>query len=72
MDCLQTDTALLLEYDGGCAREAQAGKDDSMGRTSDAGLGKMGSIILLVAPDLIFMDPVAVFQIFLQKKNAIT
>lgn len=34
-------------------------QDDSTGRTSDAGLGKMGSIILLVAVDLIFADPFA-------------
>lgn len=36
-------------------------QDDSTGRMSDAGSGKMGSIILLVAPDLIFPDPVTMF-----------
>lgn len=33
-------------------------QDDSTGRTTDAGLGKMGSIILLLAPDRISTDPV--------------
>lgn len=37
-------------------------QDDSTGRTGDAGSGKMGSIILLEAPDLIFADPVAAFR----------
>lgn len=68
MASLQTDTALLPEH-GGCAREALRPQDDSTGRTSDAGLGKMGSIILLVAPDLIFTDPVAVFCISVHGKR---
>lgn len=44
-------------------------QDDSTGRTSDAGLGKMGSIILLVAADLISTDPVAVFCIAVHGKR---
>lgn len=44
-------------------------QDDSSSRTGDAGLGKMGSFILLVAPDLIFTDPVAAFCISVHGKR---
>lgn len=49
--CLNTTVALHVRRRGW--------QDDSTGRTSDAGLGKMGSIIPLVALDLIFADPFA-------------
>lgn len=45
-------------------------QDDSTGRTTDAGLGKMGSIILLVAPDRISC-PCSVLHLCARKKAII-